>query len=267
MDDGMPHCAARIEGVCIQCRLPKKKVRKHVLKYWLAFVVFLIHGLPVLWSKTLYQVRPAVGAISMCHRTIRGNAVDQTLRLFKRIRHPNILSPQECFLYEDSVFILHDDIPVSLDHIVACEAYLDEVELAAILSQILDGLLYLANRRIEHPCLSSSNILVTGRGQVKTGTQNSLPLRAVINPNWIAALEQCVELQADRMPRYCKPLERITMELMQKYEKEDNKTGVDDVERWPCDSHATGPGQRAEFDTGGWRSAGSFKSLSWSPRT
>ena len=30
------------------------------------------------------------------------------------------------------------------------------------------------------------------------------------------------------------------MELMQKYEKEDNKTGVDDVERWPCDSYATG---------------------------
>jgi hypothetical protein len=29
------------------------------------------------------------------------------------------------------------------------------------------------------------------------------------------------------------------MELMQKYEKEDNKTGVDDIERWPCDSYAT----------------------------
>lgn len=56
----------------------------------------------------------------------------------------------------------------------------------------------------------------------------------------IARLEDCVELQADRMPQYFKQLEVITMELMQKYAKEDNKIGVDDVERWPCDSHAIG---------------------------
>lgn len=48
-----------------------------------------------------------------------------------------------------------------------------------------------------------------------------------------------MELQAAQTPQYCKPLEVITMELMQKYGKEDNKTGVDDIERWPCDSRAT----------------------------
>jgi hypothetical protein len=69
-------------------------------------------------------------------RTIRGKGVEQTLRLFKRIQHPNILSSQDLYLHEGSLFILHDDIPVSLDHIVACEAYPDEVELAAILSQV-----------------------------------------------------------------------------------------------------------------------------------
>lgn len=30
------------------------------------------------------------------------------------------------------------------------------------------------------------------------------------------------------------------MELIQKYEKEDHKTGVDDIERWPCDSNTVG---------------------------
>ena len=30
------------------------------------------------------------------------------------------------------------------------------------------------------------------------------------------------------------------MELMQKYDKEDNKTGVDNIKRWPCDSYAIG---------------------------
>jgi hypothetical protein len=64
-------------------------------------------------------------------RTIRGKAINQMLHLFKTIRHSNILSPRECFLFKGSVFILHDNIPVSLDHIVACKAYLNEVELAA----------------------------------------------------------------------------------------------------------------------------------------
>lgn len=30
------------------------------------------------------------------------------------------------------------------------------------------------------------------------------------------------------------------MELMQKYGKGDNRTGVDDIDRWRCDSNATG---------------------------
>lgn len=47
-----------------------------------------------------------------------------------------------------------------------------------------------------------------------------------------------MELPAGPVPQYSKPLEVITMELMQKYEKEDGKTGVDDIERWGCDSHA-----------------------------
>ncbi|PGG99689.1 hypothetical protein AJ80_09303 [Polytolypa hystricis UAMH7299] len=156
-------------------------------------------------------------------RTIRAENIDRMLHLYQRIQHPNILCPQECFLHEGSAFALHDDIPISLDHIIACEAYLDEVELATILVQILDGLLYLTDQRIEHRRLSSSNVLVTGRGEVK-----------------IAGLHECVELQADHTPRYSKPLEVITMELMQKYEKEDNRIGVDDVERWPCDSYAIG---------------------------
>ena len=39
---------------------------------------------------------------------------------------------------------------------------------------------------------------------------------------------------------YCDALKVITMELMQKYDKEDNKTGVDNTKRWPCDSYAIG---------------------------
>lgn len=37
-----------------------------------------------------------------------------------------------------------------------------------------------------------------------------------------------------------KALATITMELMQKYVKDDGVIGVDDVERWPVDSDAVG---------------------------
>lgn len=69
-------------------------------------------------------------------RTIQEGDVDRMLRLIENMQHPNIMSSQECFLHEGSVFILHDDIPVSLDHFVACEAYLNETELAAVLAQV-----------------------------------------------------------------------------------------------------------------------------------
>lgn len=54
----------------------------------------------------------------------------------------------------------------------------------------------------------------------------------------IAGLEGCVELH-ERSGRYTEELQAITMQMMQKYVKEDKKTGIDDVERWPCDSSAT----------------------------
>ncbi|PGG95059.1 hypothetical protein AJ79_10218 [Helicocarpus griseus UAMH5409] len=101
------------------------------------------------------------------------------------------------------VFILHDKLSISLEHLVACEAYPNEIEVAAALAQILDGLVYLINQRVKHTRLSSPNILVARAGEVK-----------------IAGLEGCLQLPAGSVPQYSKPLGVITMELMQKYEKE-----------------------------------------------
>ncbi|KLJ05860.1 hypothetical protein EMPG_10714 [Blastomyces silverae] len=49
---------------------------------------------------------------------------------------------------------------------------------------------------------------------------------------------ECLELPAGPVPQYSKLLKVITMELMQKYEKEDGKAGMNDIECWGCDSHA-----------------------------
>ncbi|THC89330.1 hypothetical protein EYZ11_011224 [Aspergillus tanneri] len=73
-------------------------------------------------------------------RTIRERDIDTTLRLFETIEHPNILSSRDCFVHEASIFAVYDyqDIVISMDNLIACEAYLNEVELAAVLAQSAD---------------------------------------------------------------------------------------------------------------------------------
>lgn len=155
---------------------------------WEAFVKVYKCELAGRFNVAIPRVRPErIVAI----REIQVQNIDQILRLFREIQHPNILSSRECFLHESSIFIVHDNIPISLDHIVACEAYPDEVELAAIMAQVcllqqsrmyakhsgkvLDGLLHLTDKRGEHPHLNSSNILVTEQGVVKIGMHYPAP--------------------------------------------------------------------------------------------
>lgn len=59
-------------------------------------------------------------------REVEAENIEKVLYLLKNIRHPNILSSRECFLDGNSLFYIHDDIPISLDNIVACDVYLNE---------------------------------------------------------------------------------------------------------------------------------------------
>lgn len=127
-------------------------------------------------------------------KTVKGEEIQRRLRLLEYLQHPNVLSSQECYLHDDSLFILYHSVQASLDNLVACEAYLNEIQVAAALAQvsfkilvqmclasmltmvseILDGLLYLTCQKLEHLCLTSSNILLTGKGEVKIGMCCSL---------------------------------------------------------------------------------------------
>lgn len=71
-------------------------------------------------------------------RTIQKTNINTILRLFETTQHPNILSSWDLFLHEGSIFAVHDyeDIEISLDNLIACEAYLNEIELAAVLAQV-----------------------------------------------------------------------------------------------------------------------------------
>ncbi|KAJ5160982.1 uncharacterized protein N7482_007986 [Penicillium canariense] len=55
----------------------------------------------------------------------------------------------------------------------------------------------------------------------------------------IACLEDCLEAPSTEAETvYIATLPSITMQLMQKYEKEEGVIGIDDLDRWPVDSEA-----------------------------
>ncbi|KAL4960566.1 uncharacterized protein BDV14DRAFT_192866 [Aspergillus stella-maris] len=142
------------------------------------------------------------------------------LRLLNTVRHRNILSTNECYRDDGQIYVLVEDCPITLEHLVTLSP--DQESLGAIIHQLLDGLAYLIALGFEHTRLVCSNILLTTNGTVK-----------------IAGLEHCTR----RMPKQSHTaaiaaVASITMRLMQSYEMDNGVVGIDDIERWPIDSEA-----------------------------
>ncbi|KAJ6001110.1 hypothetical protein N7481_001519 [Penicillium waksmanii] len=141
---------------------------------------------------------------------------DKVLRNLRSMRHRNLASIREYFRTPELLYTLGAFDPLVLDHIVACKAFPDEQELAAIMSQLVDGLSYLAANNFHHTSLDCSSVLVNLNGHVK-----------------IARIDCCVFRQRGRVNASdLAPVSRIMMELMQKYVKEDGAVGIDNLDRW-----------------------------------
>ena len=56
---------------------------------------------------------------------------------FNQIQHVNIISAKECFQTQGLTYFLYEDQPVTLEHLIACDAYPSEIELASILAQVI----------------------------------------------------------------------------------------------------------------------------------
>ncbi|KAJ5974800.1 hypothetical protein N7481_008507 [Penicillium waksmanii] len=111
---------------------------------------------------------------------------DKVLRILRSVRHRNLASIRECFRTKDIMYTLGEFDPLVLDHIVACKAFLDERELAAIMSQLVDGLLYLMTNNFYHTSLDCTSVLVNLNEHVKIGGFNSLipPKTTLPNEAW-----------------------------------------------------------------------------------
>ncbi|KAJ5640358.1 uncharacterized protein N7484_008220 [Penicillium longicatenatum] len=145
------------------------------------------------------------------------------LGLYRSLKHSNVLSAAECFVDDESMFALVNDLPVNLAHLVGCRTlYPTEIELASIAWQVLDGACYLNTLGLEHQSLICRNVLLGLDGIVK-----------------IACIESCVERNPNEAQSgYIKALASIIMEVMQKDIKDCGVIGIEDLERWPVDSNA-----------------------------
>ncbi|OAF55375.1 hypothetical protein VC83_08334 [Pseudogymnoascus destructans] len=122
-----------------------------------------------------------------------------------------------------STFVL-EYMPISLYQIVEIAKYPTESELAAILRQVLDGLIYLESEGLEHGSINCRNILLSTGGDVKIANQQ--------------CCEKTEKTQRNREPQDVRALGIITMELMQKYTQDNGAVGVENLDRWPSDSDA-----------------------------
>ncbi|KFZ18316.1 hypothetical protein V501_01287 [Pseudogymnoascus sp. VKM F-4519 (FW-2642)] len=127
-------------------------------------------------------------------------AAEKTLYMHGRVRHANIVEALDAFTTETSFFIVLEHMPLSIDQIVQCAKYPTEKQLAAILKQILDGLVFLEREGLEHGSLDCSNVVLSTEGDVKIANQQC-----------------CGKPLINQEPRDVRALGIITMELMQKY--------------------------------------------------
>ncbi|KAJ5672863.1 hypothetical protein N7507_001990 [Penicillium longicatenatum] len=122
------------------------------------------------------------------------------LEYYTKFDHNNILSAQSFYEESDLMYALIDDLPLTLGHLVRCR-FLYPTETELALML-----------GFEHQSLLCQNILWGLDGVIKIGGQS----------------------------QHVKTLGSITMELMQKYVKDDGIIGVDDLKRWLVESHAFG---------------------------
>ncbi|KAJ5569139.1 hypothetical protein N7450_011625 [Penicillium hetheringtonii] len=94
---------------------------------------------------------------------------EQVLQALRSLRHRNLASIVEIYRFSNSIYTLSNFDPLVLDHIVACKAFPNEQELAAIMSQLIAGLSYLVACSFHHPSLICSNVLMNLHGEVKIG--------------------------------------------------------------------------------------------------
>ncbi|CAK7202008.1 hypothetical protein SEUCBS139899_004726 [Sporothrix eucalyptigena] len=95
--------------------------------------------------------------------------VQEQVQWIQRIQHPAFLAAREIFCYgktKSTFSVSFDFMPISLAELVG-NPLLAEIHYACILGQVLEGLVYLEQNKLEHGHLTCATILVDQGGNVK----------------------------------------------------------------------------------------------------
>ncbi|KAM3552086.1 hypothetical protein ARSEF4850_007553 [Beauveria asiatica] len=95
-----------------------------------------------------------------------GADAEECIHAIRRIKHHQFVQAQNLFHIENELSVAFEYMPMSLAEVEG-NPLLDDLLLASILGQVVDGLLYLEKNSLGHGNLTCSNILVDMRGNVK----------------------------------------------------------------------------------------------------
>ena len=107
-------------------------------------------------------------------KKISGTHCEKKIDMIRKLKHEHILHVEEVFAFEDIFYVISEHACVSLDETsLVCPS---EVQLAAIVHQVLDVVLFLTSQNLTHGSIIGSNVLLTRTGVVKIGKGHiSLP--------------------------------------------------------------------------------------------
>jgi serine/threonine protein kinase len=110
---------------------------------------------------------------------------DEQVYCFPKIKHPNFVNICERYLFEGKIFVFTKYIRFSIEDLLFHSIYPTEREIAYIISQvgrislfprstllisqILANIQFIWSRKLDHPRISTENILVSLKGDVKIG--------------------------------------------------------------------------------------------------
>ncbi|PVH70240.1 hypothetical protein DL98DRAFT_374593, partial [Cadophora sp. DSE1049] len=89
------------------------------------------------------------------------------VRMLQLLSYRNLYQMLKCFYFNNSYFTVFSYNPISLVHIIYSPPFLTELQLAAIIRQILDRLAYLTTNGLKPGPYKCLNILLNASSTIK----------------------------------------------------------------------------------------------------
>ncbi|KAH7111051.1 hypothetical protein B0J11DRAFT_512229 [Dendryphion nanum] len=84
---------------------------------------------------------------------------DQRLYMLRQLKHANLLASFEIFSFQDTCYVVSEHTEISCEEFIVARP--DEIQLAAIIRQVIDAISYLVSQNLVHGSITCSNILLT----------------------------------------------------------------------------------------------------------